>query len=579
MLSDNPAVSSPQSGFCPPTQAVPAPLRTSSAQVAIPDYGYVSPRQQLERRAVTPGSPFQPSQKPQQQQRQQQQQQQQHQHGLNAPRPSLSPLSEYHSGFTDEDLGPPCPSPSPSPSPYTIANHRRQHSFPNLLPLALGSRTPSPTRKTHQRYASDQMPFTGDGKSNGKAWASDSPRGGGGLVSWLSGSAGANGTSKDTTTPDTTPTQLRRSTASSDVATLPKNTATAASRFMSAISSRFNPAATTNTSVVDGDDVDDELCNLNLEAALFPHGAPISDRDPFSPAAFKNLHMNALGLLNKLQTAYRERVTALREMQAERSAQRDELEEAETRAQHLKMQLEGMSRKAHENERAMRSLMEELAAERRAREEERRLAAADKALLSPLEGAEGASMVSEDLGVDEDRRRRRWTRRTSHRTSWKSSGGEGDEYDSDENESAESESVFSRCRSPALASPLPPPPLPPQTAAHTAPSSSDGASPTMAVVIDGPGTATPHVKSVNATPKQKSGQQMSAFQKIIKGFSGDSGEGYGADGCANCKGQDASVAWDTVSLLKDENKHLKTRVGELEVAVEGALDLVNGIGL
>jgi hypothetical protein len=32
-------------------------------------------------------------------------------------------------------------------------------------------------------------------------------------------------------------------------------------------------------------------------------------------------------------------------------------------------------------------------------------------------------------------------------------------------------------------------------------------------------------------------------------------------------------------LLRDENRHLKTRVGELEVAVEGALDLVNGLGL
>jgi hypothetical protein len=66
---------------------------------------------------------------------------------------------------------------------------------------------------------------------------------------------------------------------------------------------------------------------------------------------------------------------------------------------------------------------------------------------------------------------------------------------------------------------------------------------------------------------------MNAFQKILKGISGEEA------GCRNCKGQDASVAWDTVGLLRDENRHLKTRVGELEVAVEGALDLVNGLGL
>lgn len=445
------------------------------------------------------------------------------------------------------------------------------------------------------------MPFTGDGKSTGKPWAADSPRGGVGLAGWLSGTAnaasalgmslhtearssaaGANGTFKDTTTPDTTPTKLRRGTASSDVGT-PKSTTTAASRFMSAISSRFNPTTPTSTATLGGGDDDDDLCNLNLEAALFPHGGPASDRDPFSPAAFKNLHMNALGVLNKLQTAYRERTAALREMQAERAAQRDELEEAETRAQHLKMQLEDMSRKAQEHERAMRSLMEELAAERRASEEERLAAAAASAAgkavsSSPVDGGgEGASMVSEDLGVDEDRRRQRWSKRSSRRKSWKSSGGEVDgDDDSDENESAESESVFSRCRSPALVS-LTPAPL---SAAHTGPPSATPSSSSSASVLNGPGTASPHVRSVNATPKQKSGQQMSAFQKIFKGFSGDSGEDSApVSGCANCQGQAASVAWDTVSLLRDENKHLKRRVGELEVAVEGALDLVNGIGL
>ncbi|KAK0753169.1 hypothetical protein B0T18DRAFT_396157 [Schizothecium vesticola] len=70
--------------------------------------------------------------------------------------------------------------------------------------------------------------------------------------------------------------------------------------------------------------------------------------------------------------------------------------------------------------------------------------------------------------------------------------------------------------------------------------------------------------------------QLSAFQKIIKGIAGDAEE---TNGCTNCRGRDASVAWDTLSVLRDENKHLKVRMGELEVAVEGALDLVNGIGL
>lgn len=451
------------------------------------------------------------------------------------------------------------------------------------------------------------MPFTGDGRSNGRLRA-ESPRGGG-LVSWLSGTAGAasalglslqsetrnssgaNGTSNHAT-PDTTPTRLRRSTNGANSTTVadsttPKSTMTTASRFMSAISSRFNPTTPTSPATMATTDPNldnDELYNLNIEAALFPHHptspSPSSPRDPFSPAAFKNLHMNAVGVLTKMQAAYRERSTALRDLQAERSAQRDELEEAETRARHLKMQLEDMAAKAQEHESRMRGLMEELAAERKSRAvAEKNLAAASNALL--MSPSEGASMISEDLGVEEDRRRRRDRRRRSGGGG--SEGTDEDEEEEDEIESAESESVFSRCRSPSL--------VPPQRA-HTA----GGASP-LQDGFDGAGmprTAHSHgnkphsrggsVHIITTTPKPKSTggppqQPMSAFQKILKGISGGEESGMGSNGCNNCKGQDASVAWDTVGVLRDENRHLKTRVGELEVAVEGALDLVKGIGL
>jgi hypothetical protein len=50
-------------------------------------------------------------------------------------------------------------------------------------------------------------------------------------------------------------------------------------------------------------------------------------------------------------------------------------------------------------------------------------------------------------------------------------------------------------------------------------------------------------------------------------------------GCRNCRGGQASVAWDTVGLLRAENKGLKERMANLETAVEGALDLVNGLRL
>jgi hypothetical protein len=37
------------------------------------------------------------------------------------------------------------------------------------------------------------------------------------------------------------------------------------------------------------------------------------------------------------------------------------------------------------------------------------------------------------------------------------------------------------------------------------------------------------------------------------------------------------MAWDTVGLLRDENRGLKRRVEELETGVGAALDLVNGL--
>ncbi|KAK3302401.1 uncharacterized protein B0T15DRAFT_304155 [Chaetomium strumarium] len=510
MLSNDPTSSSPLSSELHlPSRTVPA--RALPPDTAALNNGYVSPRSQHETStSTTRPSPL----------------------SLNPPPPSrlsLPPLSEYHSGFASEDSG----------SPYNPANHRRQQSFPNLVPLALRSRSPSPTKKTEPRRSSEFMPYTGDGRSSARAAAEAQRGGGGGFIKWLSGSSGTADAPQPSLPADAHTTQTALKDAAMPNSTTPKTTMTTASRLMSVVSLRFGPTTPTSPAVDT-----EKLCNLDIEAALFPHGSP-SDGDAFSPSAFKNLQMNAMGVLTKMQTAFREQTVVLRELQAEQSAQKDELEEAETRARHLKMQLEDMARKAQEHEQTIKLLMEELAAERKARAEEQLAAAARP---PPVPPSERASMISEDLGVDDDQRQRRM----SHRKSWKSSPSCEEDTDEDENASAESESVFSRCRSPGLHLP------------------------------DGPGT--PHARnptggSVNVTPKQKSGQQLSAFQKIFKGISGDSGENSGANGCANCRGQDASVAWNTVSLLRDENRHLKTRVGELEVAVEGALDLVNGIWL
>jgi hypothetical protein len=279
---------------------------------------------------------------------------------------------------------------------------------------------------------------------------------------------------------------------------------------------------------------------------LYPASSP-GERDAFSPAAYKNLQTNATGLLLRLQSAYRERTVALQEVRAERDAQHEEMDETKLRIELFKTQLEDMAAKATEHEKAMQSLVAELHAEKRARHEEH--VARDKML------AEG-SMVSEDLCVDEEDRKR-W--RTSISTAKSDLS-----IDTTYAESTESESVFSRSRSPTI---------------MTSATESEGAEPALR------GVPPRHIQegATRNMSEAKSPAQLTTFQKLVKGMSRDStsreqDEQMGQDGCNNCHGQDASVAWDTVGLLRDENKGLKHRVAQLEVAVEGALDMVNGIG-
>lgn len=344
--------------------------------------------------------------------------------------------------------------------------------------------------------------------------------------------------------------------------------ATSASRFsflsspMSALS-RLTQSPAQPASGGGGGDSGDELSNLNLDAALFPSASP-SDRDAFSPAAFKNLQTNAAGLLSKFQAAHRRQTAELRDLRWERTAQADELDEAQTRAALLKMQLEEMARKAEEQEAAMKQLAEELVAEKRGRVEDRIAREKGLAAMSGLAGlttvSEG-STVSEDLGVEDDQRLKKWRK----------------SIDTDE-ESVEDASMFSRSRSPTIA--------PSVFEGSVAGADTSAQAPPLPLKVVGFGPP-------GGAPKARPGQQMSMFQKVLKGISGDptaaAGGGRDSDetfegpggrrGCRNCKGQDASVAWDTVSLLRDENRGLKQRVAQLETSVESALDAVNGVGL
>ncbi|KAI0481730.1 hypothetical protein F4859DRAFT_432275 [Xylaria cf. heliscus] len=335
------------------------------------------------------------------------------------------------------------------------------------------------------------------------------------------------------------------------VDTTPKNATQSRLGFFASSVTAFTSRMTSPT-LPPAAKTDDELCDLDIEAALFPASlsSPMdSNGEAFSPAAYKNLQTNATGLLHRMQDAYRQRTVALRELQAEREAQQEEMEEMELRARHFRTQLETMAAKAAEQETAMKKLVEELRAEKQARLRDEQQRA--KMMLR--------AASDEDLGVDEDElQRRRWRASNSTVKSELS-------IDTDAESAAESESIFSRSRSPTA-----------MTIATENESCLE-----VPVTLHTPGSAGFQRGGGGAStlslPKPKSAQQLTAFQRLVKGISAG-GESGGADGCRNCKGRDASVAWDTVSLLRDENLALKQRVAHLDVVVEATLDVVNGIG-
>lgn len=263
------------------------------------------------------------------------------------------------------------------------------------------------------------------------------------------------------------------------------------------------------------DELSDELLEMNVSAALFPN----EPANPFSPASFKNLQQQAEVLLLRLQTAYKERTTALHDMAAEKETIAEESEGAVTRAKHLKMQLDEMTAKFAEQDQAMMNLVDELAQEKQARREDeearKKSIRVVRDVTSPSSGRCGLS-----------------------RSNTVSDSG----FDSEEDSSAES--VFSG-----------------RNGAHSPILSVSSASTT-----DSPDAYRTQDFHVPASAAQL------AFLRLPHGQR--TGKGTPVHPCTNCEGVKASEAWNIVSILKEENEELKYRVGELEGALDGCLDVV-----
>lgn len=303
------------------------------------------------------------------------------------------------------------------------------------------------------------------------------------------------------------------------------STSTASSRFAWLLNTQKNAAVPPPIASPTYHNAEDELLNLNISQALFPHG-PV---DPLAPSSFNDLLSTAESLLSRYQTSYRQLSTALVDTRAEQSAQDDELDEADTRIMHLKSQLETMAVRANDQDEQMRRLMEELMFERRARQEEE---AARKQSLTMVRRDTHHDMKDTDSAHNARRRNR-----VSNSDVSVDSGFES-ECETD------AASIFSRnnCLSPT-------------------------------------GTDLSSVAETDdrqTTPKGKKPAlqtRSSTYDKVRDGTARLEKNGWG---CTNCEGGSQAAVWGRLAREREENSVLRRRVGELEEAVEGALNVVDG---
>ena len=301
------------------------------------------------------------------------------------------------------------------------------------------------------------------------------------------------------------------------------------------LSSRFSfftsKSSTVKTSPAATDPAD-EFLDLDIKTALFPSG-PV---DSFSPASFKNHMQHAEGLLSKLQAAYKERTTSLREIQAEKEAQVEEREGAEMRSKHLKIQLDDMSAKLAEQDNAMMDLVEQLANEKRLRREEEEARKRSVKLVKPS-GIGAMTPIRPDASVGHNSQCKRVSSAST--------------TDCDSEDESSAESLFSRQRS--------------SSPRMSLSSVSTTSSPEAYQSPDFSGIATAQIARL------RHGQPM-----LVKSQRQSS---VGAESitlsCANCQGGNPSEAWTIVGVLKEENKCLKDQVEHMEQALEGCLDVVN----
>ena len=202
-------------------------------------------------------------------------------------------------------------------------------------------------------------------------------------------------------------------------------------------------------------------------------------------------------------------------MIAEKEIVTEESEGTDTRARHLKMQLDDMTTKFAEQDEAMMDLVDELAHEKQARREDEE---ARKRTIRVVGDVIPQSSLSRSNTISD-------------------SG-----FESEDDSSADS--VFSK-----------------RNGARSSTMSMSSAS-----TANSPDAYRAQEFHVPASTVQTARLRLPQSQPAAKDTPVHS--------CTNCEGVRASEAWSVVGHLKEENEDLKHRVGELESALDGCLDVV-----
>ncbi|KGO69035.1 hypothetical protein PITC_078600 [Penicillium italicum] len=291
---------------------------------------------------------------------------------------------------------------------------------------------------------------------------------------------------------------------------------------------------------------DDEFLNLDITAALLLPGT-----DDTKNEALDALRDHADKVLRRMQEAYKQRTFAMHQALEDKKKKQEELQETRARVDHLKMQLDGMAAKVLDQEKAMQAMADDLEQERQMRKtEESRSRSDTMRMVHPDDDVPSMALQTP----------RRGGKRASHSTFTSDSGFEsGDESVAD--------SIFSQregVESPTsmLTSPSP-------NMSQIALSMPTGPMPTPIIQ-----------KNLAAVTSAPPPARSSAYDRVLKGlastrlgssFTGGNGN---ASNCNICYGVPASEAWSVMGILQDENRGLKTRLGELEVVIDDCLGLV-----